>query len=335
MGDELTGVGHGREGSIVSVAGDLPEQAVRLIAGIAGTELRLTTIPRGQLSPQTHLLTRFVKTEKDGDVAYAPPESGPLDGQLAYRVLYDFVEFSSTQTGRVVTRLPLRAAVAASETAGSSDSKFLAAIREVDRPAPGSEPKPEDEPERRRFVPITATVVESVRDDVVAGRTPRRGYVADVYDVASRGLIQSVPVETEDVFSLVSVPVFHGLSFSDDGRKLVVATWSRLTVYDVATGRRERVITPSEKDSIHPVHSFAVSSRIAATGCAGGLIRVCDYSNGDILQSIHVPADRAVTHMTLSPDSGRLACYVDGVIHVVDISDLQAANGDRLQTQTP
>ena len=319
VGDELTGVGRGRDGFMSSVTGGLPGDAVRLIAGPAGTELRLRTIPRGSLTSQTHLLTRHAKIEQDGETEFVPPADLSIDEQLAFRLMYDFVEFSSTQTGRVVTRLPLRAAAASEETAVSPDSKYLVTIREVEEIS-----APEPKPERRRFVPITATVVESVRDDLVAGTT-RHGYVADVFDVAERRMIHSVPLQPERVDSLVPVPLFYGLSLSDDAKTLVVGTWSRLNVYDVASGQRTRIVHLPADDSDRRVRSFAISAHLAAVGGTDGTIRICDFETGRVLRTIRVPGDESVTRMTLSADGHWLACYVDGVIHLVDVSDVRSA----------
>lgn len=326
VGDELTGIGRGREGFMSSVTGGLPEDAVRLIAGPAGTELRLRTIPRGSLTPQTHLLTRYTRTEQDGQTAFMPPASGAFEELLAFRLAYDSVEFSSTQTGRVVTRLPLKAAATSSETAMSPDSKYLVAIREVDD-VPASAPKPRKKPSPRRFVPVTATVVESVRDDVIV-ETERSGYVADVFDVANRRLMRSVPLRPENVNSLVPVRQFYGLSLSNDAKTLVVGTWSRLSVYDVATGKRERVIQPPKGDSLRPVESFAISDRLAAIGSAGGTIWICDDATGNVLRTIRIPGEESITQMRLSADGHWLACCVDGVIHLVDVSDLRSADGN-------
>ena len=60
VGDELCGIGQSQTGEIVSVVGASPDKVRELLRKPAGTYLRLSVIPQGQLTPETFTLRRDV-----------------------------------------------------------------------------------------------------------------------------------------------------------------------------------------------------------------------------------------------------------------------------------
>ena len=85
----------------------------------------------------------------------------------------------------------------------------------------------------------------------------------------------------------------------------------------------------SETRGKRVVEKFAVSTRgILATGSPFGQVKLWDLASGKFLESMPLAKDEddGIERIAFSPDGKWLAYYGTGVLHLVNVEDVQAAD---------
>ncbi|MHC4879564.1 MAG: PDZ domain-containing protein, partial [Planctomycetota bacterium] len=326
VGDELTAVGNGRTGFMHSVTGHSVERAIELLAGPAGTCLRLSVIPHGQIVPTTHEVVRHEQVMEQGRRSFHLPASRTSNA-FSCLVFRDECEVFDTETGHRVRSFSLNGPPIGGFSAVSQQAGRIAVIRRSPETRKPPRPRPKLTDEERVRQSGIGNIFGSIREDLAYAATHVEGFSVDVFNAATGSRTSTLAIDPEPVVSLVSVPPFYGLALTADGSKVVTGTLSMLQVYDVSSGRREHVIRPPQTGTSRWVESFALTDRIAAVGSSDGKVWVMTFPEGDLLRTIELPDRESVEAIALSPDGSRLSFFVDSVVHLVDLSDI--AIGDQ------
>ncbi|MDA1165784.1 MAG: hypothetical protein O3B13_22020 [Planctomycetota bacterium] len=321
VGDELIAIGHGRSGFMHSVIGKSVADATQLLAGPVGTSLRLSVIPHGQIVPATYEVVRYQQTVQNGRRLYELPDSN-IDDNVVCLTMNGQCQFISAGTGAIAKSVTLNGTAIGGLAATNHAATQCATIRHTGVASVEPAPQASLSVENRVRLSAVSNLTNAIREDVITESTERDTFAVDVFDIVRGTCITTIPVDSEPINTLVTVPSYFGLTFAENDRKLVTGTWSMLHVYDVDSGQKERVIRPPQQSRSRPVESFAVSDRLAAVGSSDGTVWVFEFATGDLLRTVRIPGQESVKRMTLSPDSRRMAFGVRGVVHLVDLSDL-------------
>lgn len=317
INDELVAVAQGRNGSMRELVGREVQEAIKLLKGPAGTYLQLQILPRGKFgkdSLTTHVIRR-APGEIVGDsvrfLELAPVTAGDT---LAWCVVDGRFEFRDTQTGTPIAQL---------NTIDVSN-RGLGVIS----------------PDQSKFAFVART----------KSGNPR--LAVEVFEIATQERLAYMPLPKSSSYDI---------DFAADNNRVLVATWDSVEVANTAQGRFDSRLTlgwnplpqPKEnkrsygsvanivtsvadsiadgsnygKDGLRSqynlVSKLAVSSKnIVATADDSGRVKLWDFS-GELLRELpQSPADDPKA-MEFSADGKWLAYHIEGVLHLVDVADIE------------
>ena len=342
VGDELVSVGEGSSGSMRSIEGETVKRAIELIKGPAGTHVRLGVIAIGEIHENTYQLQRLAMQSTNGTYVYMPSERTDVNENVVWSISGENHRFRSAKTGKDVAFLrPQNLPWKTGQSAISPDSQLFAWVSEyIDPPKDAvvkDNAKVRDkmavvyEREFKEFMKKARSggggagraTVGSVKDDVISGSPHVCSFGVEIYNIPSRKMVASFPLEGESVNTAVSVPAFYGVQFSSDGKRLVVGTWSRIHVYDIASGMRVNVIFAPEQGGSRAVNDFAVSDNLAAIADVNGNLRLLDLDSGRVVEDVDSrEKDKDAEGLTFSQDGKWLAYVAGKVLHVLEVSDI-------------
>ena len=325
IGDELIAVGSGKTGRMQRVIRRTPQEAACWTKGPAGTFVRLTVVAYGQIEEQTYVLQRLARKQDAGRNVYLPFAGVESQDHVVWSLTGGNLVFCSARTGQAVSTLQMtNLANNAGTPAVSPDSKQFALLGRYIDPPKRTKVSKLDAGEARtpdNGGNIAAGVVKSTASEAGWSRKRKSKFGVEIYDIATRKMTATFPVASEGVRSIVPVRAFYGMRFSHDGSQLIVGTWSALNVYDIAGGKKIGQITPPKRKDYRTVETFAVSDRLAAVGGVEGEVWLMDLKSGLLQQEIKNRETDAIEQMEFSPDGNWLAYAVDGVLHVVDVTE--------------
>ena len=312
VGDELVAVGEGKNGTMRRVVGFSEQRAIELIKGVAGTYLQIEVIPKGELESTVVTLRRDAKRQEGGETKFVPFTSADEDENLAWCMSDNRHTLFSASTGKPVSVLQPEDVEQVGQNALSPDCKTFALLA------------------KRR----DGSGKESAIELFSVGSRERLGYA-------------SFPKDT-----------WCQIAFSGDSSKLLVGTWDTVEVMDVksreflkpltlgwespsvtkksdddgpkgsaasvAQAAADRNAFPPEDPNRSPqrlVACLACSSRdIVATGDLAGQVSLWDLASGKLVDKMPCTEEKKVQTVRFSPDGKWLAYYVEGVLHVVDVT---------------
>ncbi len=335
VGDELVSVGEGPSGSMRSVVGSSEKRAVEQIKGPAGTYVRLEVIADGEIHEKTHVLRRLATRLVDGANVYLPIEKTEICENVVWCLSNDNHQFSSAKTGKPISsfrpqNLPWRTG----SLAISRDSKQFAWIgKYITHPKRArvksnmaevlsKEKKATKDKPASNGGDYSKAVVRSAADSVSSGTTIESSFGVEIFDIASHELLTTFSIANEPVNTIVPVPVFYGAQFFNDGKQLIVGTRSKLHIYDIASGKRVKVISAQLCGS-RVVNDFAVSDKLVAIGGVKGNLRLVELNSGKVVEEVeNREKNDDVAGLEFSQDGKWLAYVAGKVLHVLNVSGL-------------
>ncbi len=190
---------------------------------------------------------------------------------------------------------------------------------------------------------------------VVARQKDRDGSAVEVFDLASQERLAFVPLSTTS---------FLDIAFAPDNNRVLVGTQDTVEVCDIAkeavvsqltfgyqlptaeeTDRRNRSMGGlmmrsvmaniadgsmiSGNSSRQLVNKIAVSAKnLVAVGDGAGNVGIWNLESDSLVANLPAEHDAQVEHLQFSPDGRWLAYYVDGALHIEDVSTLPVPKAD-------
>ncbi len=324
VGDEITAIGEGKSGDMVSIMGMEREQALAMLTGPVDTVVQLEFIPAGELKKQVVLVHRRADTN-DGSQPSPKSSSSPFEENMVCCLSDHFHTFSNAATGQIVRAfMPEDIHQRTGTPALSRDGQLYAFLGKL----VGTEE-------------FAIEVFEIKSGKRVARIDNVRSYLPEGGGMMTRSY-------------------FYGMKFSPDNSRIYVGAWDRICVYSVATKSyessfnlhrnvpdSERITpTPNKKDGSLmeialaenaggidirqatgdlQVNSFGVSRLgLLATGTYGGAMSLWNMTQGRYLHSFENLPQETIEHIEFSPNGEWLSFYVGGELHLVDLRSVLA-----------
>lgn len=300
VGDEIIGVGQGKNGPMADVTGGSVQRVTQLLTGIPGGWVRVKTLPAGTIEDRTVTVRRALATKQGSRTVYEPFEPVEVTDNLVWCIQDGAHAFFDTQTGGLL-------------------STFLLEARQNRR--------------GWRSLAPDAKTCAFLGSPIEGG--DRDTYLIEVVDVGQREQVAVFGgVESDNAAVFGSVNVFWGFDHTPDGAYLLVGNWNRIQVLSAETGELERRIeicegepTPRKKNrptGKRTVESFDVSAQgMLAVGDYKGTVRLFDFASGDYLTTLpkRPDDDDVVQGIAFSPDGQWLVYYNNSRLHSVDVSE--------------
>ncbi|MCA9212907.1 MAG: hypothetical protein KDB27_07580 [Planctomycetales bacterium] len=331
VGDELVGLCHGRgpHGETVNLVGRSATQATKEIKGLAGSYVRLKTIPKGSLDPRTILLRRRAADSIAGTRRWKEFAPETVSDHLARCIVGNYHELRPASTGNTVAAFRM-GNIENDRGLGaiSPDGQLFAWVGEYLS-------TPDEALRLRERTGIDnesiggggdgALVAGAAYDDLGFSST-KRYYGVEIYDVGSQDLRATFPIAVDPTWG---GKVHRGVDFSSDSKQLIVGTGTRLHVYDIESGKRTNEILIEREPTIKSNYGQTVVKSTVAKGVAAvasyvGSVRLVDINTGKVLQVVSGRQTGRVTHVALSSDAKKLAFHLNGVVHVVHLQPSMA-----------
>jgi WD40 repeat protein len=307
VGDELIAVGQAKGGGWNGLIGSSVQQGLKLLRGPAGTHLRLKIVPRGELRPLVYTYTRQPKRLVDGMPTFIDYEGESVRENVVWCVQEDRHTFIEASAGRTVASVQTEAIENVGQYAISPNSSKFA-------------------------------VIAHVRDS--------KDTAIEVFDIAMQRREK-----------LIAFPELSWLTlaFSGDSSKLLIGTWYTVEVLDWQTGEFSEPITIGEPPApqvekldgtggaaagavirsaarrqgpfyYQPrrhVECLAASSLGHVAVGNRGVVRLFTLDGGEELRTLDAFTEEPIEQLMFSPDGRWVAYFCDGVLHIVDVSDLE------------
>jgi DNA-binding beta-propeller fold protein YncE len=312
--DELLGVGEGRKGRVVDVTGRSVQQVIELLKGPAGTYLQLRILPRGQVGQQnarTHVVRRQPGEMVNGAIRFKDLAPADTAEQVAWCVSDGRHEFRSAATGLPVAQL------------------LTIDIENIGMYAIS--------PDYTRFAVVARRKVDGSKNAV------------EVFDIATQDRLAYMPVPRDS---------YYDIAFATDNNRVLVATWDSVEVADTGEGQfvdrldlgwkpapaktkpdyggtGASVVGAAADDFASGggnrqraprklVSALAVSSKnIVATADSFGHVKLWNLNSGQLLEELPMNPEEEPKAIAFSPNGQWLAYHIDGVLHIVDVSDIE------------
>lgn len=311
VGDELVGVGEGPNGRISSVTGRSVQDVIKRITGPAGTYLRLKILPHGVFGEEhakTVLLRRQPVRVQNGRPQFVPFSETAVQENVAWCIVSERHEFRSAATGTPFAHIvPI-----------DVQHKGQYAIS----------------PDQSRFAIVAPRIDDRSKNAV------------EVYDIATQQRICYVPMRVEG---------YSDICFMPDNNRVLVATWNTIQMVDTDRGELSGAMhlgarpkngfaknAPGGLGSAAMIaamddfaysasnadkqlaHQIAVSSKgIVAVSNAWGGVSLWDPDQDVMLLKLPKNPEVKADAVKFSPDGGWLAYHIQGVLHLVDVSDIE------------
>ena len=195
---------------------------------------------------------------------------------------------------------------------------------------------------------------------VVASRKDREGNAVEVYDLASQVRLAFIPLSASSFFQI---------TFAADNNRVLVGTWDTVEVCDTAKAEvvsrmtlgyqlpkkddgyrisgsigtlamnevRAQIADGSEGRVGSPrqlVALLAASIRnVVAVGDLNGNVGMWDLDSGEHVKNIPAEQDKPVEQLAFSPDGRWLAYFVDGSLHLEDVSEARVRDNETTPAQ--
>ncbi|MFO0979083.1 MAG: hypothetical protein U0996_21920 [Planctomycetaceae bacterium] len=315
VGDELVAFSNGQNGEMERITGWSLEAAKTALEGYPGTFARVTILPRGQYGARNEKTLTFRRTVSLGSrqVLHSPWKKQNYPKAIAWCMQGSkYHEFRDAATGQAISHI---------ETID---------IENIGRYAIS--------PDQKKFA-------------VVASRKDREGYAVEVFDLEAQERLAFVPLSTKS---------YLDISFAADNNLVLVGTWDTVEVCDTTKAQVVSQLTfgyeiPGEDSldrtarspgglmmrsvmanvadgstsngysSRQLVDKIAVSSQnLVAVGDPRGSVGIWNLETDSLVSTLPAEHEAPVMHLLFSEDGRWLAYYIDGVLHIVDVSSLPA-----------
>lgn len=319
VGDELVAVGRGKAGPLKSVIRASLNDVYEMLDGPAGTYVRLSVIPKGQIDDTTYTLRRHPREQENGRLIYQHLPETNIDDRLVWCLSGGYHVLVDAATGEVISIFQMEHIVNdTGQHALSPDSTKFARVGQYLEPPkdpPSQSPKEDESLSKQQGGNITAN--QATRAELDPGVVDRY-FGVEIHDLQAQRLESIFPVETEKESFFFGTPrAFYGVSFTPDSSEIVLATRTKLHVYDVVEKAKVR-----ELSAPNDLSTFDLARGLAAVGGYKGKVWLLDLSTGDVVHEVRNRETQTVTNMAFSLDGHWLSYAVGGVLHLVDVSDV-------------
>jgi WD40 repeat protein len=178
---------------------------------------------------------------------------------------------------------------------------------------------------------------------------------------SSQNAVEVFDIATQQRLAYMRVPKdsFLDIAFAADNNRVLVATWDSVEIADTTENRFigrldlgwtppppaekapkfsgitsapyisvfENMETGGEKPRRAPrklVSKLAVSARdVVATADDDGHVKLWDLNSGQLLKELPKNPEEEIKAITFSPNGQWLAYHIKGVLHVVDVADIE------------
>lgn len=323
IGDELTGIGHGKWGEIQTIVGKEGSEIPRLLRGPAETFVQLEYIAAGTTKRQKVIIQRddprrlVSVSQADVDRRFAENKAWCIQGH--------YHAFFNAATGKRVRSLRL-------EQIGNNVGNQAIS------------------PNAERFAFLGKTL----------GKDPE--YAIEVFDIRTRKRISFVNQFKTHVptGSAWRSTTFHDVKFTPDNNNLLVACWDRVCEFSVEESKLRKVfnvnpalqvandrirvagyrsgdslmeqaslsdsgvIDPREPHMQRQIETFDLSSSGLLAIGRWGEVKVFDYETGELVCSFRgLPKNKSVEHIQFAPNGRLLAFYVHGELHLCEMGSIK------------
>ena len=321
VGSEVVGFADGLSNEIKSVIGQKLTDVYKKFDGTAGSEFRLTFIPKGKIEEEEITLKRKLISSTENGQTFSEFKPTTSNDTTLWCMSQGFHEIRSSVNGSFISSFSFRDFSGRSGTPSvSPDGKLFSWVARykdarnaktvlgdaLNRTAKNGKKGNSDD-----------SVVGMNSDSLGYSRGDEDFFGVEIRDVFSRELIATFPVAIDPRHN--GGQVFRGVHLEPTNNWLVVATHTCLHVYNIETGKRLRVATFVPETDVISIYSSAVSGRLGAIGDANGVVRVVDLETGKTLETLRGREKDDITHMAFSKDGSVLSYHVDGVIHIVNL----------------
>lgn len=324
-GDEVLGIGVGKEGPITDLRGRSQYDFMRRIQGTLGDYARLQVIPAGRIQPEIVPMQRYaLRTERGKAIFVAPQRQAIRDTVLAVFLKTGF-RFVDAASGKQVGQLNMQSIRFPGLQAVSGDGKSFAVLGDTDE-GEAVEIYDVASGERRRIVKLPRWEVPSLRGlmcyDMVF--TPDDKQLL----IGTWDRVQTLNVANGELETPLAV---------DDGqrrtRKRSKARFTHLTAVADQIGVERSNVSFGKR----AVHKLAVSPQgVVATGDSYGNVKLWTLRDGTKLHQLPVlqGEDKEIEGLAFSPDGRWLAYFVQGTLHVVNVADFTPEHPSAAPDQT-
>ena len=322
VGDELVGVGEGKISTIRRVVGSPEKQATEMIRGVAGTYVQLEVIPKGQLASTSVTLRREAIRQVAGENKFVRFDSGNENENMVWCVSNNLHTFSSAHSGQVASVIQTEDVNPVGQYALSADAKTFA---------------------------------------VLANRRAGKGAAVELFTLGSRECLGCVSFPIESWYQMAFSGDGSKLLIGTWDTVEVLDVKTRKFLSPLTLGWESPKPTKKEKEKVDEeprgggsagsvagaaadrnafggssdveerhspqqlVACLACSSRgIVATGDNGGQVTLWDLDTGKLVSRMPWTEQKKVEMVQFSPDGKWLAYYVEGVLHLVDVSKVSS-----------
>lgn len=325
-GDELTAVVvRGKEKSLLGSAVD---DAVRLLAGPAGTPVQLRVIPKGGAKPIDLELRREAAVMEDNRLVFRPRKAG-VSPQVCLVYTNDGLVLLDANSGNVVSVLQPVEIERNGPLAISPDGRLLVLVaNRTVRPRKGSpfalELYDVAAQQRKEIVSLDMGTVSNVRFSA-DGRRILIGEpdLISVYDIERKAFVAPILVgfdpKGEEANKKESAPLL-------DVRP------------DIGTGRFLSESRRHASETLLTSFDLSADGKFVAVGTKHGQCRLWSTERHACLATIGEPSAKsaAAAATRLSPDGRWVAYFVEGTLHVVNIeAELKKAVVEAPVPKTP
>lgn len=172
---------------------------------------------------------------------------------------------------------------------------------------------------RLEEVEVRAGVLREAADSVRASADGRRFFVYDAYGRAKVfETVAAEPLPGRELFSLTE-PTTPTPCLSDDGEYLATYADKRLSVWEVANGRRTATLTGTHAPL---VLGFDPTGRQVTLAGADGVVQLWDWRAGRLTQTLRTDGT-TFTALAYDPSGGRLAARQPEQVTVWDVASGQ------------
>ncbi len=319
IGSELVGFADGLSDDIRSIVNQELKEVYKKLDGAAGSEFRLTFVPRGKIEEEEITLRRrMIESTADGPtfIDFTPNDSNDT---TLWCMAKGFHEIRSSVDGSFISSFSFKDfSGRAGAPRVSPSGKLFAWVAKYEDAENAKYAIIGDALKRRRERKKLEDGVVGIKTDSLGySRGDENFYGVEIRNVFTKELVATFPVGKDPKHN--GGQLFRGVHIDSDDKTLVITTHTCLHVYDIETGKRLRIVKFVPVSSAISLNCSAISGRLGAAGDSKGIVRVVDLETGDTLQTIKGREKGDVTHMEFSKNASVLSYHVDGVIHVVNL----------------
>ena len=321
VGDELCGIGQSQTGEIVSVVGASPDKVRELLRKPAGTYLRLSVIPQGQLTPETFTLRREFAANRGGSLIFSAAWKPNLNETLVWCRFDGCPTLSDASSGEFVSCFNT-VTIDFDEHSGlhalSPNQRHCAMVsrKKANWDVFGIEVFNLETQEAEAIISFAKEGFNAISFSADGKRLfVSTGLRVEVIDIASRRTIQTLAdIRPNKLSNSPALRPSTPINAGSASQAAVLASGDRNAS---GVGQNEFV-------SKARLTALAVSRQgVLAIGNEVGGVRLIDPATDETLKTINAAGPHPVEILRFSNDGAKLAYFTNATLHLVDVSDVK------------